>query len=142
MVNFLKFFHIAIRCFSFCRTKYSVSRFLFSTVRFRQFCEFCWSSIVDRVLRVCCVRVSWRQTPMFEQELTLGDVLELSADELRDELAGRDIDPKGMSKVEMQKAFIKILFPVVPVAPVVAQPVSPLTALSPQQLMELEVMKL
>src|SRR6218665_1444840 len=81
-------------------------------------------------------------TPMFEQELTLGDVLDLSADELRDELTGRDIDPKGMSKVEMQKAFIKILFPVVPVAPVVAQPVSPLTALNPQQLMELEVMKL
>src|SRR6218665_3970332 len=81
-------------------------------------------------------------TPMFEQGLTLEDVLELSADELRDELAGRDIDPKGMSKVEMQKAFIKILFPVVPVAPVVAQPVSLLTALSPQQLMELEVMKL
>src|SRR6218665_3648848 len=81
-------------------------------------------------------------TPMFEQGLVLEDVLELSADELRDELAGRDIDPKGMSKVEMQKALIKILLPVVPVAPVVAQPVSPLTALSPQQLMELEVMKL
>src|SRR6218665_1519964 len=81
-------------------------------------------------------------TPMFQQELTLADILELSADELRDELAGRDIDPKGMSKVEMQKAFIKILFPVGPVAPVVAQPVSPLTALSPQQLVELEVMKL
>src|SRR6218665_470309 len=81
-------------------------------------------------------------TPMFEQGLTLQDVLELSADELRDELAGMDIDPKGMSKVEMQKAFIKILFLVVPVAPVVAQPVSPLTALSPQQLMELEAMKL
>src|SRR6218665_553335 len=81
-------------------------------------------------------------TPMFEQGLTLEDVLELSADELRDELAGRDIDPKGMSKVEMQKAFIKILFPVVAVAPVVAQPVSPRTALSPQQLMELEGMKL
>src|SRR6218665_1564987 len=81
-------------------------------------------------------------TPMFQQGLTLEDVLELSADELRDELAGRDIDAKGMSKVEMQKAFIKILFPVVPVAPVVAQPVSPRTALSPQQLMELEVMKL
>src|SRR6218665_3662727 len=81
-------------------------------------------------------------TPMFEQGLTLGDVLELSADELRDELAGRDIDPKGMSKVEMQKALVNILFPVVPVAPVVAQPDSPLTALSPQQLMELEVMKL
>src|SRR6218665_3166326 len=47
-----------------------------------------------------------------------------------------------MSKVEMQKAFIKILFPDVPVAPVVAQTVSPLTALSAQQLMELEVMKL
>src|SRR6218665_1965428 len=73
-------------------------------------------------------------TPMFEQGLTLEDVLELSADELRDELAGRDIDPKGMSKVEMQKPFIKILFPDVPVAP--------LTALSAQQLMELEVMKL
>src|SRR6218665_1623544 len=81
-------------------------------------------------------------TPMFEQGLTLEDVLELSADELRDELAGRDIDPKGMSKVEMQKAFIKILFPVVPVASVVAQQVSPRTALSPQQLMQLEVMKL
>src|SRR6218665_3184 len=81
-------------------------------------------------------------TPMFEQGVTLEGVLELSADELRDELAGRDIDPKGMSKVERQKAFIKILFPVVPVAPVVTQPVSPLTALSPQQLMELEVMKL
>src|SRR6218665_3211381 len=81
-------------------------------------------------------------TPMFEQGLTLEDVLELSADELRDELAGRDIDPKGMSKVKMQKAFIKILFPVVPVAPVVAQPVSPRTTLSPQQIMELEVMKL
>src|SRR6218665_3136610 len=81
-------------------------------------------------------------TPMFEQGLTLEDVLELSADELRDELAGREIDTKGMSKVEMQKAFVKILFPVVPVAPVVAQAVSPRTALSPQQLMELEVMKL
>src|SRR6218665_3706794 len=81
-------------------------------------------------------------TPMFEQGLTLGDVLELSADELRDELVGRDIDPKGMSKVEMQKALVNILFPVVPVAPVVAQPVSQLTALSPQQLMELEVMRL
>src|SRR6218665_1172337 len=81
-------------------------------------------------------------TPMFEQGLTLEDVLELSADELRDELAGRDIDAKGMSKVEMQKAFVKILCPVVPVAPVVAQQVSPRTALSPQQLMELAVMKL
>ena len=75
-------------------------------------------------------------TPMFEQGLTLKDVLELSADELRQELTGRDIDAKGMSKVEMQKAFIKILFPFVPVAPVVAQPVSPRTALSPQQIME------
>src|SRR6218665_4197427 len=81
-------------------------------------------------------------TPMFEKGLTLGDVLELSADELRDELAGRDIDTKGMSKVEMQKALVKMLFAVVPVAPAVTQPVSPLTALSPQQLMELEVMKL
>src|SRR6218665_2843227 len=81
-------------------------------------------------------------TPMFEQGLTLEGVLELSADELRDELAGRDIDVKGMSKVDMQKTFIKILFPVVPVAPVVAQQVSPRTALSPQQLMELEVMNL
>src|SRR6218665_345637 len=81
-------------------------------------------------------------TSMFEQGLTLADVLELSADELREELAGREIDAKGMSKVEMQKAFIKILFPVVPVAPVVTQPVSQRTALSPQQLMELEVMKL
>src|SRR6218665_28176 len=81
-------------------------------------------------------------TPMFEQGLTLEDVLELSADELRQELAGRDIDAKGMSKVEMQKAFIKILFPFVPVAPVVAQPVSPRNALSPQQIMELEVMRL
>src|SRR6218665_3647268 len=81
-------------------------------------------------------------TPLFEQGLTLEDVLELSADELRKELAGREIDAKGMSKVEMQKAFIKILFPVLPVAPAVPQPVSPRTALSPQQLMELEVMKL
>src|SRR6218665_2678290 len=81
-------------------------------------------------------------TPLFEQGLTLEDVLELSADELREELAGREIYAKGMSKVEMQKAFIKILFPVVPVAPVVAQPVSPRNALSTQQLMELEVMKL
>ena len=48
-------------------------------------------------------------TPMFEQGLTLEDVLELSADELRDELAGRDIDAKGMSKVEMQKAFICVM---------------------------------
>src|SRR6218665_3624615 len=81
-------------------------------------------------------------TPMFEQGLTLKDVLDLSADELKQELTGRDIDAKGMSKVEMQKAFIKFLFPFVPVAPVVAQPVSPRTALSPQQIMELEVMRL
>src|SRR6218665_2113012 len=139
LVNFLKFFHNAIRCLSYCRTKYSGSRF-FSTVRFRQFCEllveFCLSSFAC----LSCSRIM--ATPMFEQRLTLEDVLELSADELRDELPGRDIDAKGMSKVEMQKAFIKILFPVVPVAPVVAQPVSPRTALSPQQLMELEVMKL
>src|SRR6218665_1273318 len=81
-------------------------------------------------------------TPLFEQGLTLEDVLELSADELREELAGREIYAKGMSKVEMQKAFIKILFPVVPVAPVVTQPVSPRNALSSQQLMEVEVMKL
>src|SRR6218665_130556 len=81
-------------------------------------------------------------TPLFEQGLTLEDVLELSAHELREELAGRDIDAKGISKVEMQKAFINILFPIVLVAPVVTQPVSPRTAVSPQQLMELEVMKL
>ena len=81
-------------------------------------------------------------SPIFEQELTLEDVLELSADELREELSGREIDPKGMSKVEMQKAFIKILFPVVPVAPIVTQLVPPRTVLSPQQQMEVEVMKL
>src|SRR6218665_4183125 len=81
-------------------------------------------------------------TPLFEQGLTLEEVLELSADELKEELTGREIDAKGMSKVEMQKAFIKLLFPVVPVALVVTQPVSPRTALSPQQEMELEVMKL
>src|SRR6218665_2669782 len=81
-------------------------------------------------------------TSIYEQELTLEDVLELSADELREELTGREIDAKGMSKVEMQRAFIKILFPVMPVAPVVMQPVEPRTALSPQQQMELEVMKL
>ena len=75
-------------------------------------------------------------SPIFEQKLTLEDVLELSADELRDELTGREIDPKGMSKVEMQKVLMKILLPVVPVAPVVSQPVSPRTALSPQQQME------
>ena len=79
-------------------------------------------------------------SPIFEQGLTLKDVLELSADELREELAGREIDSKEMSKVEMQKAFRKILFPVVPVAPVVTQPVSPRTALSPQQQMEFDVL--
>src|SRR6218665_2182924 len=81
-------------------------------------------------------------TSIYEQELTLEDVLELSADELREDLTGREIDAKGMSKVEMQKAFIKILFPVVPVAPEVMQPVAPRIALSPQQQMELEMMKL
>ena len=65
-----------------------------------------------------------------------------SADELRDELLGRHIDPNGMSKVQMQKALTKALSPVQPVAPVVSQPVSPRTALSPEQQMELEVMKL
>ena len=81
-------------------------------------------------------------SPVFVGALTLEDVLELSADELRDELAGRYIDPKGLSKVEMQKALIKALSPVSPVAPVVTQPVSPRTALSPQQQVELEVMRL
>jgi len=81
-------------------------------------------------------------SPILEQELTLEDVLELSGEELREELSGMEIDSKGMSKVEMQKALVKILLPVVPVAPVVTQPVSPRTALSPQQQMELEVMKL
>jgi len=81
-------------------------------------------------------------SPIFEQELTLEDVLELSADELREELSGREIDTKGISKVEMQNTFIKIVFPDVSVAPVVTQPVSPRTALSPQKQMELEVMKL
>src|SRR6218665_134783 len=33
-------------------------------------------------------------TPLYEQGLTLEDVLELSADELRKELAGREIDAK------------------------------------------------
>ena len=46
---------------------------------------------------------------------------------------------KGLSKVEMQKALIKAFSLV---APVVTQPISPCTALSPQQQMELEVMKL
>src|SRR6218665_2661899 len=63
-------------------------------------------------------------TPMFEQGLTLEDVLELSADELRDEPAGREIDTKGMSKVEMQKAFVKILFPCVPPNRETTQPVT------------------
>jgi len=81
-------------------------------------------------------------SPIYEQGLTLEDVLEIFADELGTELTGREIDSKGISKVEMQKAFIKILFPVVPEAPVVTQPVSPRTALSPQQQMELEVMKI
>src|SRR6218665_1030738 len=111
-----------------------------STVRFRQFCEF-----VGRVLLIefCVFDVfAHNGDTIVLTGLTLEDVLELSADELREELADREIDDKGMSKVEMQKAFIKILFPAVPVAPVVTQPVSPRTALSPQQLMELEVMKL
>src|SRR6218665_896815 len=98
--------------------------------------EFCWSSFAS----LTCSRIM--ATPIFEQGLTLEDVLELSADELREELTGREIDAKGMSIVEMQKVFIKLLFPVVPVALVVTQPVSPRTALSPQQEMELEVMKL
>src|SRR6218665_2294884 len=78
-------------------------------------------------------------SPVFVGVLTLDDVLELSADELRYELAGRYIDAKGLSKVEVQKALIKALSPV---APVVTQPVSPRTALSPQQQMELEIMRL
>jgi len=81
-------------------------------------------------------------SPIFEQKLTLEDVLELSADELRDELTGREIDPKGMSKVEMQKVLMKILLPDVPVVPVVSQEVSTRTDLSPQEQMELGVMKL
>src|SRR6218665_193128 len=81
-------------------------------------------------------------SPVFAGELTLEDVLELSVYELRDELSGRYIDPKGMSKVEMQKALFKTLSPVMPVAPVVTQSVLPRTALSPQQQVELEVMKL
>jgi len=75
-------------------------------------------------------------SPVFVGALTLEDVLELSADELRDELACRYI---GLSKVEMQKALVKALSLV---APVVTQPVSPCTALSPQQRMDLEAMKL
>jgi len=65
--------------------------------------------------------------PVFVGALSLEDVLELSADELRDELLGRYIDPKGMSKVKMQKALMKALSLVQPVAPVVSQPVSPRT---------------
>ena len=42
----------------------------------------------------------------------------------------------------MQKTLIKILCSVVPVGPVFTQPVSPPTALSLQQQMELEVTKL
>src|SRR6218665_3537264 len=87
-----------------------------------------------------CSRVM--TSPLSVGALTLEDVLELSADEQRDELLGRYIDPKGMSKVQMQKALIKGLSLVQPVVPVVTQPVSPRTALSPEQQMELEVMKL
>jgi len=87
-----------------------------------------------------CWRVMASQ--VFAGELMLEDVLKLSADELRGELSGGYIDPKKMSKVEMQKALIKALSPVVPVAPVVTQPVWSRTALSPQQQMELEVMRL
>src|SRR6218665_3051996 len=54
----------------------------------------------------------------------------------------RKINPKGMSKVQMQKALMKALSPVQPVAPVVSQPISLRTALSPEQQMEFEVMKL
>src|SRR6218665_447840 len=55
--------------------------------------EFCWSSFAS----LTCSRVM--ASPVLEQELTLEDVLELSADEPRDELTGREIDPNGMSKV-------------------------------------------
>ena len=79
---------------------------------------------------------------VFKGELTIEDVLELPSDELRDELSGREIDPKGKRKVDMQKALMKSLSPVVPVAPVVTQPVSPRNALPPQQQMEFEVMRL
>jgi len=75
-------------------------------------------------------------SPVRVGALTLEDILELSADELRDELAGRYIEAKGLSKVDMQKALIKAMSLV---APVVTQPVSPRTAFSPQQQMELEV---
>ena len=78
-------------------------------------------------------------SPVFVGALTLEDVLELFADELMYELTGRYIDAKGLSKVEMQKALIKALSPVAPVA---TQPVSPRTVLFPQKQMELEVMKL
>ena len=81
-------------------------------------------------------------SPVFVGALSLEDVLEQSADEMRDELLGRYIDPKGMSKVQMQKALMTALSPVQPIAPVVSQPVSPRIALSPEQQMELEVMKL
>ena len=52
--------------------------------------------------------------------LTLEAVQELTADELRDELAGRYIEARGLSKVDMQKALIKAMSLV---APVVIQPV-------------------
>jgi len=78
-------------------------------------------------------------SPVFVGALTLEDDLELSADELREKLLGRYIEAKGLSKVYMQKAIIKALSLV---APVVTQPVSPRTALSPQQQMELEVIKM
>jgi len=77
-------------------------------------------------------------SPVFVGALTLEHVLDLYADELTDELAGRYIDQKGLSKVEMQKALIKALSPV---AQVVTQPVSLRTVLSPQQQMELEGMR-
>jgi len=73
-------------------------------------------------------------SPVSVGALMLKDVLELSADELREELSSRYIETKNLSKVEMQKALIKALSVV---APVVTQPVSPRTALSPQQQMEL-----
>ena len=65
--------------------------------------------------------------------------IELSADELWDELARRYIEAKALSKVEMQKALINALSQV---APVVTQQVSPRTDLSLQQQLESEVMKL
>ena len=77
-------------------------------------------------------------SPVRVGALTLEDVLELSADELRNELSGRYIETKGLSKVEMQKALGKAMSLA---APVVTQPVSPRSVLSPQQEMELEVMK-